>query len=205
MLKNKLFNEWRVRMVKKQLVIGVDFDGTLVEESFPTIGKIKQEVVEFIDKAKSLGHLVIIWTARSGEPLKEATEFLNKNNINYDYINDNPECEWARRGEQGRKIFCDIYLDDRALHVDDVFKAFDYLNGEKSSSKLNKVYAFCNKVIYEDGYALDNDIPYKETPIEFDKGEIVEVVKQIDEELFIIYSKDTNNSGTIHKDLITLI
>lgn len=194
-------------MVKKQLVIGVDFDGTLVEESFPTIGALKQEVVEFINKAKSLGHLIIIWTARSGEPLKEATDFLNKNNINYDYINDNPECEWARRGEQGRKIFCDIYLDDRALHVDDVFKAFDYLDGKKSSHQLNKVYATCDKYITEDSvtYDLFPMFDSGDPSVIFKKGDIVEIVKEIDEDLVIIYSDKTTNSITINKKYLNFI
>lgn len=106
----------------KRLVLGIDFDGTIVEENFPEIGAIKPKTVQLMKDAGEKGHLVIVWTARSGSALNEAIQFLFKNEIPFDYINENPEDPYAIRGEQGRKIFCDYYLDDRAVHVDDIDK-----------------------------------------------------------------------------------
>jgi len=108
--------------MNKRLVLGIDFDGTIVEEAFPEIGAIKPKTVQLMKDAIKNGHLVIIWTARSGLALKKAKWFLDLNDIPYHYINENPEDPYALRGEQGRKIFCDFYLDDRAVHIDDIDK-----------------------------------------------------------------------------------
>lgn len=108
--------------MKKRLVLGVDFDGTIVEEAFPNIGAIKQKTVDFMYRAQREGHLVIVWTARSGKAEREAIKFLHDNGIPHDYVNQNPEDPYAIRGEQGRKIFCDYYLDDRSVHIDDIDK-----------------------------------------------------------------------------------
>lgn len=113
--------------MNKRLFIGVDFDGTIVEESFPTIGAIKEDVVELMEVIREKGHCIIIWTARSGQPLVEAVDFLNANNIPYDYVNENPEDDWFKRGEQGRKLFCNYYLDDRAIHVSDAKKLYEVI------------------------------------------------------------------------------
>lgn len=113
--------------MKGRLFIGVDFDGTIVTEGFPNIGEIKPRTVELMKRLKDEGHLVIVWTARSGSYLTDAIDFMNENNIPYDYVNENPEDEYVKRGEQGRKIFCHYYLDDRAVHVDDIDKIFNIL------------------------------------------------------------------------------
>jgi hydroxymethylpyrimidine pyrophosphatase-like HAD family hydrolase len=113
--------------MKKRLVLGIDFDGTIVEEAFPEIGKIKPKTVQLMQEAIEAGHLLIVWTARSGQAEIDAINFLNENNIPYHYVNENPEDPYAIRGEQGRKIFCDYYLDDRALHVNDIDKLFEVI------------------------------------------------------------------------------
>lgn len=174
---------------KKRLVIGVDFDGTLVEEAFPEIGALKQETVEFINQAKKQGHLIIIWTARSNQKADEAKEFLEKNNIYYDYFNENPEDPYALRGEQGRKIFCDIYLDDRCIHIDDIDKAFNVLNGHKKLPKFMQLKM--EVAMYERDYSR-----YHEA-YTFQKGEIVEILR-VCGETAVIYSKNGNESTTVH-------
>lgn len=108
----------------KKLVVAVDFDGTIVNDKFPEIGNIKTKTVELMKKLKEKGHLVIVWTCRSGHNLDDAVDFLNKNNILYDYINENPQDPYAIAGWQGRKVFCDIYLDDRAVNIKDIDEVF---------------------------------------------------------------------------------
>lgn len=103
-------------------VVAVDFDGTIVTEAFPNIGEIKHETVLLMKVLREKGHNIVIWTARSGKFLEEAEEFLILNGIPYDYINENPEDEFYKRGEQGRKIFAHIYLDDRAYNIEDISK-----------------------------------------------------------------------------------
>lgn len=114
--------------MKKRLVLGIDFDGTIVEENFPGIGEIKPETVKLMQVAKDLGHLVIVWTARSQQFEQECIDFLNENNIPYDYVNENPEDPYFIKGIQGRKIFCDYYFDDRAINVKDIDQMFTILD-----------------------------------------------------------------------------
>jgi hydroxymethylpyrimidine pyrophosphatase-like HAD family hydrolase len=111
----------------KRLVLGIDFDGTIVEEAFPNIGAIKPRTVELMEKAMWAGHLIVVWTARSGQAEIDAINFLKENKIPYHYVNENPEDPYAIKGEQGRKIFCDYYLDDRGIHIDDIDKLFEVI------------------------------------------------------------------------------
>jgi uncharacterized HAD superfamily protein len=116
--------------VKKRLTICVDFDGTIVQEEFPYFGELNLHIVDFMKQAKEQGHLIIVWTARSGKSLEECEKFLKKHNVQYDYINENPEDEWFIKGEQGRKLLADYYIDDRVINVVDVDRIDNILKGE---------------------------------------------------------------------------
>lgn len=118
-------------MQNENLVIGVDFDGTIVTENFPGIGEIKQRTVDLMHTAIKAGHTVIIWTCRTGQHADEARNFLIDNNIPFHYFNDNPEDPWRKAGSTGKKIFCNYYLDDRAIHVDDIDKLFKKISEEE--------------------------------------------------------------------------
>jgi hypothetical protein len=119
----------------ERLILGVDFDGTIVEEAFPKIGKIKQKTVDLMRVAYNAGHLIVVWTARSNGADELARQFLIENDIPFHFLNENPEDPYAKLGIQGRKIFCHYYIDDRAVHVDDIDKLFPIV-GEKYQPKL---------------------------------------------------------------------
>jgi hypothetical protein len=58
---------------------------------------------------------MILWTSRSDKELSEAKEFLIKEGIIFDAFNEsNPE-NIAKYGRDTRKIFADIYIDDKVL------------------------------------------------------------------------------------------
>lgn len=120
-------------MEKNYLTIAVDFDGTLVANKYPNIGEPLQGFAftkTLIDELKLLranGHKVILWTCRSGLLLKEAVSFCKEQGLEFDAINDNLEedkefwkdsIEWSIDNGKARKIYADIYIDDRALSVD---------------------------------------------------------------------------------------
>ena len=94
----------------------VDFDGTLCEHRFPDIGNPKQQVIDVIRRAHERGVCIIIWTCRSGEFIPPMQEWLKRNNIPYDYINENPECNFTT----SPKIYADKYIDDRACSLQEV-------------------------------------------------------------------------------------
>lgn len=97
---------------KDHLIIAIDFDGTIVEDAYPKIGKPMIFAFETIKKLQSDGHRLILWTYRSGRKLKEAVEFCKENGIDFYAVNKNyPEEEFD--GKISRKINADLFIDDR--------------------------------------------------------------------------------------------
>jgi predicted kinase len=87
----------------------VDFDGTIVDNKFPEIGVINDNMVLKLRQWwELLGNIIIIWTCRSGDRLNQMKSFLLKNNIPFDFINENPIANFG-----SPKIYAHEYHDDR--------------------------------------------------------------------------------------------
>jgi hypothetical protein len=186
--------------MKKRLVLGVDFDGTIVEEAFPNIGEIKQITVELMKEAMEAGHLVVVWTARSGQAEQQAKDFLIENDIPHHYVNENPEDPYAIRGEQGRKIFCDYYLDDRAVYVDDIEKVFNAIRGNKTPKR-----AILKRDVSIGELGTDEEDYYH-----FYQGMELEIVRELKSRVkgsrqFIVYSEELNESTVIYDGILELL
>lgn len=94
------------------LIIAIDFDGTIVEDAYPNIGKPKIFALETIKRLQGDGHRLILWTYRSGKKLQEAVDFCAKHEIHFYAVNKNyPEEEFD--GQISRKIHADLFIDDR--------------------------------------------------------------------------------------------
>lgn len=95
------------------MIIAIDFDGTIVDHEYPAIGKQKEGVVNAIRDFKARGHKIIIWTCRYlPEDLKEMKEYLYRNGIPFDKVNENIE---GIGFNPHPKIYADIYIDDRNI------------------------------------------------------------------------------------------
>ena len=95
-----------------QLIIAVDFDGTIVEDAYPKIGKPMLFAFETLTKLQEKGHRLILWTYRNGERLDEAVNFCEENGIHFYAVNKSfPEEEY--NGSMSRKIHADLFIDDR--------------------------------------------------------------------------------------------
>jgi len=94
------------------MLIAVDFDGTIVEHRYPAIGKEKIFAFETLKDMKNKGHLLILWTIRTGKQLDDAVEYCKKNGIEFYAINrTHPEEEIT--DNISRKVNADIFIDDR--------------------------------------------------------------------------------------------
>lgn len=94
--------------------IAVDFDGTIVENKYPEIGKPKIFAFETLLELQKKGHLLILWTYRTGKKLDEAVTFCKKHGLEFYAVNKNyPEEHFD--DTISRKIAADIYIDDRNL------------------------------------------------------------------------------------------
>ena len=102
-------------MTKKQLVLSIDFDGTICELSFPQVGSLKKDADTYIRKLHQDGHTIIINTCRSGKYEGLAQDFLDENEIPYHYVNSNLPKMIELYGQDCRKISADIYIDDKCL------------------------------------------------------------------------------------------
>lgn len=102
-------------VMRKGIIIAVDFDGTLCENKYPEIGTAKSEIVNYLKVRKIYGDKLILWSCRVDEKLNEAVEWCKDKGLEFDAVNENlPEVIEAF-GNDTRKIYADIYLDDRAI------------------------------------------------------------------------------------------
>ncbi|MFV0174820.1 hydrolase [Empedobacter falsenii] len=96
-------------------IIAVDFDGTVVDDKYPKIGKAKIFAFETLKQLQNDGYRLTLWTYRSGKALDEAVEFCKKNGIEFYAINNSFDGEDFDKNTQSRKINADIFIDDRNL------------------------------------------------------------------------------------------
>lgn len=103
------------QMATLPYIIAVDFDGTLVEDKFPEIGKPREEVWRELFEAQDRGVKIILWTSRDNERLKAAVEFCTGRGLHFDAINDNlDECKILFDNDT-RKVYANEYWDDKAI------------------------------------------------------------------------------------------
>lgn len=98
------------------MTFAVDFDGTLVEDKFPEIGEPNLKLIEYLIKQRNLGNTLILWTCRTGSYLEAAVDFCYSHGLKFDYINENT-IETKNRFGDARKVYADVYLDDRMGRV----------------------------------------------------------------------------------------
>ena len=98
----------------KPLTIAIDFDGTIVEDAYPNIGKPRLFAFETLKALRDDGHRLILWTYRHGKSLNEAVEFCKKNDIEFYAINNSYPDE-VYDNSSSRKILADYYIDDRNI------------------------------------------------------------------------------------------
>lgn len=97
------------------MIIAVDFDGTICRGSYPRIDGEQPYAGEVIRQLYEAGHYIIIWTCRTGELLLEAINWLLERGIPFHRVNDHNPQNLNTYGFGGKKIYADIYIDDRNL------------------------------------------------------------------------------------------
>ena len=109
------------------MIIGIDFDGSVVTHEFPGLGK-DIGAVPVLKKLVEAGHQLILFTMRSdvqnptsndpmiinlsGEYLTDAVNWFKKHNIPLFGINENPE---QKSWTTSPKPYCNLYIDDAGL------------------------------------------------------------------------------------------
>lgn len=100
--------------MNETFAIAVDFDGTIVEDAYPKIGKPQLFAFDTLKKLQEKGHRLILWTYRHGRALDEAVAFCKENEITFYAVNKSfPEEEFDEK--YSRKINADLFIDDRNI------------------------------------------------------------------------------------------
>lgn len=124
----------------KYVYIAVDFDGTITKwNSFPMTGYADTIVIDFLKFLKTLPNVKLaLWTCRHGKQLQEAIDFCKNLDVTFDVVNDDfieiKELGWG----EGRKIYADYYIDDKAVMCkSELYKLIQRLE-QKLGKKKNK-------------------------------------------------------------------
>lgn len=100
--------------MKKYEIIAVDFDGTLCSYCYPDIGKPNLPLIELLKALKREGCRIILWTCRCGRELEQAVQWCEEFGLEFDKVNRNTDEILEKYGSDSRKIYADVYIDDKA-------------------------------------------------------------------------------------------
>ncbi len=98
-------------MLLESRIIAVDFDGTIVENKYPKIGKERPFAFQTLKMLQKDGHRLILWTVRRGAELDEAVNYCSKHGLIFYAVNENYSGEEIAKSS--RKLNADIFIDDR--------------------------------------------------------------------------------------------
>lgn len=94
------------------VIIAVDFDGTVVKHKYPSVGDTIEGAVETLKKITEKGHKIVLWTMRHGKELEDAVRWYEGHNIPLFGINNNPD---QKSWTESPKAYAHFYIDDSAL------------------------------------------------------------------------------------------
>lgn len=101
-------------------IIAVDFDGTLCASAYPDIGAPNIPLIDLLIARRRNGCRVLLWTCRAGEQLEAAVAWCRMLGLEFDAVNENlPEINELFGGD-GRKIYADVYLDNKSARPEEV-------------------------------------------------------------------------------------
>ncbi|MDR0833302.1 MAG: hypothetical protein LBN93_03840 [Candidatus Symbiothrix sp.] len=100
--------------MNRQLVIAVDFDGTIVEHAYPRIGKPIPFAIETLKKLQEERHILVLWTVREGKLLQEAIDYCAQNGLKFYAANKNHPRE-KYNPDRSPKLKTDLFIDDRNI------------------------------------------------------------------------------------------
>lgn len=92
----------------------IDFDMTIAVTKYPVIIEPIKETVNFIKELQKRNNWVwVLWTARTGKTLEDALDWLHKNQLYPDFVNENVPYRIIKFGSDTRKVVGHVFIDDR--------------------------------------------------------------------------------------------
>ena len=126
--------------------VAVDFDGTLCADAFPEAGAPNRAVIAYVKKLAADGSKIILYTSRENgtrKLLDEAVAFCKAQEIPLYAVNENPGNPHAAKiglkPSDGRKVYADLYIDDKAINPAEIETAAEYKKPEAFTAPLEAV------------------------------------------------------------------
>ena len=104
--------EGTVNLDRDFTLYAIDFDGTIVKNKWPEIGDPIAEVCNLILDIQKRGDKWILYTMREGDLLQKALKECDRLGLKPDAVNDNLPYLKCEFGNNPRKIYADVYIDD---------------------------------------------------------------------------------------------
>ena len=92
---------------REYTIYAVDFDGTLCENSWPDIGKPNRVLIPALLELRANGDLLV-----------EAVSWCKEQGLEFDAVNENLPEIIGQFGTESRKVFADVYVDDKVISPD---------------------------------------------------------------------------------------
>lgn len=96
-------------------IVAIDFDGTIVTDKFPEIGECNKGMFDLCFRLKEQGVKLILWTSRDGQALKNAVTYCWQRGLSFDAINENVKEVRELFHNDTRKVYADLYIDDKSI------------------------------------------------------------------------------------------
>ena len=97
-------------------IYAIDFDGTLCEDAWPDIGKPNYTLIQILKILREKGDKIILWTCRTADRLDEAITWCKEQGLEFDTVNENLPEIIGQFGTESRKVFADVYIDDKVIN-----------------------------------------------------------------------------------------
>jgi hypothetical protein len=103
-------------------LIAVDFDDTICfgnneDDPSKTVYRFDMNAIRILKDFQKRGGSIILWTCRSGKSLTDAMNEMAGIGFYPDYINYDHKMTIAKWGDNGKKVYADLYIDERN-HID---------------------------------------------------------------------------------------
>lgn len=131
------------------MIIAVDFDGTIVRNMFPEIGREIPFAIDVLHMLQEDHHCLILWTSRSGKHLEDAVKWCADRGLTFYAVNSNFPSHYIipeDMKEISPKVVADIYVDDLSLGGIPDWTQIYYMITER---KLNWRQSFWEKILDE--------------------------------------------------------
>lgn len=100
-----------------KIIVAVDFDGILCRDQYPEIGDPNYAMISFIRELQDNENIdTILWTSRVNKRCMNAFLWCVDYGLKFTCVNECTLANMIEFGHDTRKVYADIYIDDKNVH-----------------------------------------------------------------------------------------